>query len=286
MYIRQHLLHGQGVQFRPSPNRGGLFAGPYPDTIVIHYTAGASAESAIRTLSDPERSVSAHLVVARDGTVTQLVPFDQIAWHAGVSRWGQRQGLNQYSLGVEIDNAGQLQVRDGRCVSWFGQTYPAAEVVWGVHRNQTEPSPWHRYPAAQLRAVLQVCRLLVATYRIAHILGHEEIAPERKVDPGPAFPLDDLRARLLNGQFPQPDPVQARVRAVRAPVLARPAARAERVAGSVPRGTQLEVLAQQGSWCRVRLAAEGWMRARHLDDGAAGAREEAARKPAGAPASP
>jgi len=109
-----------------------------------------------------------------------------------------------------------------------------------------------------LRAVLQVCRLLVATYRIAHILGHEEIAPERKVDPGPAFPLDDLRARLLNGQFPQPDPVQARVRAVRAPVLARPAARAERVAGSVPRGTQLEVLAQQGSWCRVRLAAEGW----------------------------
>ena len=201
MKIRNHRLEGEGegVEYRESPNQGEPYAEGALDTIIVHYTAGANAESAIRTLSDTERRVSAHLVVGRDGAVTQLVPFDTVAWHAGQSRWGEREGFNQYSIGIEIDNAGQLEEQDGKLVSWFGREYPEEEVVWGVHRNQMQPTPWHRFTEVQVRVVEEICRLLVAEYEIRHILGHEEIAPQRKIDPGPAFPLDELRARLLNG---------------------------------------------------------------------------------------
>ena len=194
------------VNYIESPNQGGPFAPGLPDTIVIHYTAGANAESAIHTLCDRERKVSAHLVVGRDGVVTQLLPFNIVGWHAGRSQWGERTSLNQYSIGIEIDNAGQLLERDGGYESWFGQMYPAAEVVRGAHRNQSLPGAhpqirqpvcfWHRYPQVQLEVVEAICAALIAAYGIRHILGHEEIAPDRKVDPGPAFPLDEMRDRL------------------------------------------------------------------------------------------
>ena len=66
----------------------------------------------------------------------------------------------------------------------------------GVHRNQPEASYWHRYTSEQLAVVEAICAALIQRYGIQHILGHEEIAPSRKVDPGPAFPLDAMRARL------------------------------------------------------------------------------------------
>ena len=139
--------------------------------------------------------------------MTQLLPFHIVGWHAGRSQWGERTSLNQYSIGIEIDNAGQLSERDGRYESWFGQTYPASEVVRGTHRNQSLPGAhpqirqpvcfWHRYAEVQFEVVETICAALIAAYGIYHILGHEEIAPNRKVDPGPAFPLDEMRARLL-----------------------------------------------------------------------------------------
>ena len=195
--IRNHRLAGDGIHHVESPNQGGPFAAGRPDTLVIHYTAGSTARSAIDTLCDRSRRVSAHLVVGRDGSVTQLVPFDTVAWHAGQSEWKGRTGLNHYSIGIEIDNAGQLEVRNGQCVSWFGQVYPPEEVVWGVHGNQQESTPWHRFPYEQVRVVEELCLLLIGEYGIGEIVGHDEIAPQRKIDPGPAFPLDELRQRLL-----------------------------------------------------------------------------------------
>jgi N-acetylmuramoyl-L-alanine amidase len=261
MEIRDHRLEDERIQYRESPNRGGPFAAGCLDTIVVHYTAGANAESAIHTLSDPEREVSAHLVVARDGSVVQLVPFDRVAWHAGRSRWGGRESFNQYSIGIEIDNAGQLEYRDGRYVSWFGREYPESEVVWGVHRNQTQATPWHRYPRAQLRVVERLCQVLIAEYGIRHILGHEEIAPDRKVDPGPAFPLDALRGRLLYG----PAFALAAVRAGRADLFAAPGGGTERMAGLLGPGTEVRILEEKEGWCRVAVELEGWISARHLD---------------------
>jgi galactonate dehydratase len=206
LQIRDHRLSGDRVQHLESPNRGGVFGPTDLDTIIIHYTAGANAQSAIDTLCDTERQVSAHLVVGADGAVSQLLPFNTVGWHAGKSTWQGRTSLNNYSVGIEVDNPGRLQKRNGRYISWFGTDYPEEDVLEAVHRNESELSYWHRFPATQLVVVEKLCLLLVGHYGIKHILGHEEIAPERKDDPGPAFPLDDLRHRLL----PQPSAVPRR----------------------------------------------------------------------------
>lgn len=197
MRIRDHRLSANGVQHVDSPNRGPHFGPGDLDTIIIHYTAGANAQSAIDTLCDTERKVSAHLVVARDGTVTQLLPFDTVGWHAGKSTWQGRGGLNDYSIGIEVDNPGRLQRREGSYLSWFDKAYAEEDVVEAVHRNESASAYWHSFPEAQVAVVEQLCALLVRHYGISQILGHEEIAPDRKDDPGPAFPLDDLRDRLL-----------------------------------------------------------------------------------------
>lgn len=198
MNIHQHRLHGDRVYFEESPNRGDTYQPGYPDMIVLHYTASVSVRSAIETLSNPQREVSAHLVIARDGAVTQLVPFDTIAWHAGKSWWKGRMALNRYSIGIEIDNAGRLEAQGGEYVSWFEQRYPEEQVVRAVHPNQNIAAYWHAYPDEQLQIVEQVCALLLGEYEIAEIVGHDEIAPDRKEDPGPAFPLQAMRLRLLS----------------------------------------------------------------------------------------
>ena len=196
MEIVEHRLRDPGVDYVESPNQGGPFAPGQPDTIIIHYTDGGSAAGAVETLCDVERKVSAHLVVGRQGSVTQLLPFDTIGWHAGRSRWKGREAFNQYSLGIEIDNAGQLRQQGDQYIAWFGRAYPEAEVVQAQHPNQSEPAYWHRFPQAQLQLVEDLCRLLMSAYGIRFILGHDEIAPDRKIDPGPAFPLEEMRRRL------------------------------------------------------------------------------------------
>ena len=186
MEIRDHKL--VKVPFVESPNHGDTFSSGQPDTIIIHYTAGSSGKSSIRTLCDPNSKASAHVVVDKDGTITQLVPFNTIAWHAGRSSYNGRTGFNKYSIGIEIDNAGPLTKTGTGYTSWFGRRYPESDVIEAVHRNGTKPGFWHRYEEEQISAVQTLCEALVDTYQITSILGHEEIAPARKQDPGPAFP--------------------------------------------------------------------------------------------------
>ena len=261
MQIADHCL--EGADYIESPNQGGPYAAGALDTIIIHYTAGANAESAIQTLCDVDRKVSAHLVVARNGAVTQLLPFNIVGWHAGQSRWGERTGFNQYSIGIEIDNAGELEERDGRFESWFGRAYPQEEVVRAVHRHQTTESCWHRFTPEQLRVVEGICVALIGEYGIKHILGHDEIAPVRKVDPGPAFPLDQMRTRLLENLTD--GPALAQVKATRLNIRAAPNGQAERVAGHLVQGTEVEVLEEKAGWCRVKVELEGWVAKRYLD---------------------
>ena len=137
-------------------------------------------------------------MVDYNGSVTQLVPFDKIAWHAGKSSHQGRSGLNNYSIGIEIVNAGKLLKSGNAYVSWFGRKYAAEDVVYAIHRNGTSPAYWHAYTEKQISEVEEICNLLVNEYDIQYLLGHEEISPGRKIDPGPAFPLDKMRNRILN----------------------------------------------------------------------------------------
>ena len=96
--IKNHRLVGDRVTFRATPNHGAELKARY---LVFHYTAGRSAESSIESLCTrkPQGNASAHLVLARDGRIVQLLPFNVIAWHAGVSQWNGLVGLNQASIG-------------------------------------------------------------------------------------------------------------------------------------------------------------------------------------------
>ena len=116
--IKHRLLNdnGSACRYQPSPNIGGVLAAQY---LVMHFTAGRDAASSIASLCNKASKASAHVVIGRDGGVTQLVPFNRVAWHAGVSRWQGLEGMNHYALGIELDNAGRLDRVGSRWQAWF-----------------------------------------------------------------------------------------------------------------------------------------------------------------------
>jgi N-acetylmuramoyl-L-alanine amidase len=193
----EHLLTGKRIIQRLSPNVGEKFCVDLPDTVILHYTASGDSEGAITHLCDPATEVSAHLVVSRSGEVTQLVPFNVIAWHAGESIWKERKSLNQYSIGIEIENAGYLEKKTDWYESWFGGRYSESEVYVVDEEKDESKKYWHRYTAIQIQVVTGLCSLLRDTYQIKEILGHSDVSPGRKVDPGPAFPIQSLVQSVL-----------------------------------------------------------------------------------------
>lgn len=155
-----------------------------PEMIILHYTAGRDAMSSAKFLVRPEVKASTHLVIGRDGQVIQLVPFNIEAWHAGKSSYKGRSELNHYSIGIELDNLGQLQQEGGRFVAECGKEVPVKEVY--SEDSGEMPTYWHDYTDEQMRVLNEVCGLLVDTYPIGDIVGHSDVTP-RKVDPGPAL---------------------------------------------------------------------------------------------------
>ncbi|MGJ3231365.1 MAG: N-acetylmuramoyl-L-alanine amidase [Oceanicaulis sp.] len=142
---------------RPSPNFNDR---KLPvSMLVLHYTGMDDAGSAIERLCDPEAGVSSHYVVAEDGTVTRLVDEDKRAWHAGAGEWRGIDDVNSASVGIEIVNGGHC----------YG--LPA-------------------YPDIQIEAVTRLSQAVLARHGIkpAGVLGHSDLAPERKLDPGERFP--------------------------------------------------------------------------------------------------
>jgi len=154
---------------RPSPNFNER-QGHQIQFLVLHYTAMETAEAAIQRLCDPASQVSAHYVVDVDGTVFRLVNEDKRAWHAGISYWDTHTNLNSTSVGIEIAN------------------------------NGIDP-----YPEAQMAAVIDLSREIVNRYgiRAFYVVGHSDIAPDRKQDPGHLFNWERLAGRSL-GVWPVP----------------------------------------------------------------------------------
>ena len=141
---------------RPSPNfdaRAGAV-----DFLVLHYTGMQSCEAAVARLCDPVAKVSSHYVVDEDGTTYALVGEEKRAWHAGVSYWRGVRGLNDRSIGIEIVNPGHE----------FG---------------------YRAFAEAQMAAVLELSRGIIARHGIEarNVVGHSDIAPDRKQDPGELF---------------------------------------------------------------------------------------------------
>ena len=146
---------GQGALWQPSPN----FDQRRPNFVILHQTTNGNVAKALATLTDPQRKVSAHYLIGRDGALMQLVDESARAWHAGDSWWGGMSDLNSASIGIELDNTGD------------------------------EP-----FAEAQVAALLVLLDELRARYRIpaANYLAHGDVAPTRKVDPSRLFPWQRL----------------------------------------------------------------------------------------------
>lgn len=184
--IVNHRLVGDGViQMKCTKNTRGV-AGP--DMIILHYTAGSSVMSSSRYLARPDVAASAHIVIGRAGEVVQLVPFNIEAWHAGKSRYKGRSELNHYSIGIELDNLGQLRQEGGKFVAECGVVVPFEEVY--VDESRQGKTYWHKYTKVQEKVLADVCGLLIDYYSIQDVVGHSDVT-DRKVDPGPALQLPD-----------------------------------------------------------------------------------------------
>jgi len=172
-----------GARFVPSPNFDERPAGQPVDLLVIHNISlppnefgGPYIEQLFTNCLDPEAHpyfrdichlrVASHLLIRRTGEITQFVPFHQRAWHAGESCFGDRQGCNDFAIGVELEGADDIPYED-----------------------------------VQYAKLLEISQILLQTYtdiKPENIVGHSDIAPGRKTDPGPAFDWNRYRTGLAN----------------------------------------------------------------------------------------
>lgn len=269
LQIKNHILEGTKVKkMVPSPNHGEEFEKGALDTIVMHYTAGPYSV-ALKTLTNPKIRASAHVIIERDGSITQLVPFNLQAWHAGVSEYQGRTGFNKFSIGIELENAGFLTKSGNVFRSWYGDVFNPSEVIEAIHRNETQPRYWHVYTAEQINSAFELAELLIETYGIKYILGHEEIAPKRKFDPGPAFPLDRFRDRLLGSKRdatgPLTTPEKGRVIVNSLNIRAVPSTNGALVANPLPKGTKVTILEEQNGWYKVSVEVVGWVYGKYIE---------------------
>jgi len=134
--------------------------------VVIHYTEMKPLETALARMCDPAASVSAHYCISEEGEVIRLVPEDRRAWHAGASYWRGIPDVNSASIGIELDHPGHAPENGG----------------------------YRGFAEAQIDALIPLLARIVKQYDIprANVVGHSDVAPMRKVDPGELFPWDRL----------------------------------------------------------------------------------------------
>ncbi len=163
--------------FVASPNFGERRGARQPNALIVHYTGMPTAEAALALLTNPASEVSAHYFVFEDGRIVQLVRERARAWHAGKAHWKGENDLNSASIGIEIANAG--------------------------HDGGAPP-----FPDPQIAATISLARDILSRWTIVpqRVLAHSDIAPNRKRDPGEAFPWARLHEGGV-GHWIEPAPV-------------------------------------------------------------------------------
>jgi N-acetylmuramoyl-L-alanine amidase len=153
------------AQWRPSPNQGPRRGNARPRLIVLHYTAMENAGAALDRLCDPRSEVSAHYLIGASGQLWQLVAEDRRAWHAGAGSWGGADDVNSRSIGVELANTGT-----------------------------------HPFPEPQMIALEALLGGIMDRWKIRPegVIGHADMAPTRKADPGPRFDWQRLARQGLS----------------------------------------------------------------------------------------
>ncbi len=163
----------QAIIEQPSPNHGPRPAGAMIDMLVLHYTGMVDAAAALQRLTDPGSEVSAHYMIDEDGAILRLVDVTRRAWHAGVAKWRGNTDINSRSIGIELVNPGHE----------FG---------------------YRPFPEVQMTALITLANEIVTRHGIParNIVGHADVAPIRKCDPGEFFDWQRLAAVGL-GLWPE-----------------------------------------------------------------------------------
>ena len=167
-------MSAKAILERPSPNWDARVRGGPIDILLLHYTGMRSAGAALERLSDPAARVSCHYLLDEDGTCYRLVAEERRAWHAGESFWADARDVNSRSIGIELVNPGHE----------FG---------------------YRDFPEAQIAALEVLAKDILARHPIprTRVLGHSDVAPLRKQDPGERFPWARLARRGI-GIWPKP----------------------------------------------------------------------------------
>ena len=134
--------------------------------LIIHYTGMQSARVSMKRLKNPNSKVSCHYLIDRNGQIYKMIDDANIAWHAGKSKWKNIKNLNKYSIGIEIQNKGHF-------------------------------INYQNFPKKQISSSIVLIKSLLKKYKIKknNVLGHSDIAPLRKKDPGEKFPWNFLSSK-------------------------------------------------------------------------------------------
>ena len=284
MKIKNHLLYhdnNERVEWQETPNKNGHLKEQKPRYIIMHYTGGSNIQSAINTFKNRQAQASAHLIIGQDGRIVQMGRFHERCWHAGVSEWQGLRGLNSYSVGIELVNWGWLSGSAGNWRSWAGTRVADENVVEMAHKNEGIRRGWESFAEAQMEKTVEVVRAILSTYHLktCDVLGHDDISPARKQDPGPAFAFERFRS-LLEGRQETGDTDLENVIVLSEPRFRITAASGlnlrqgpsinDAVIKTLPLGTQVIKLETLGHWWLVselvnnQANTTGWVYSRWL----------------------
>ena len=142
--------------------------------LIIHYSGMQSGRASMDRLKNPKSKVSCHYFIERNGNIFKMVEDDKIAWHAGKSKWKDLKNLNKHSIGIEIQNKGHF-------------------------------INYQSFTKKQIFSLIKLIKLLMKKYKInkKNILGHSDIAPLRKLDPGEKFPWNFLSKKGVAIWYPK-----------------------------------------------------------------------------------
>lgn len=247
-----------------------------PRFVVIHFTTGTNMMSTVHTFLNPENGVSTHLLVGRSGQVIQFVPFDKIAFHCGLSTWEGERFLNRFSIGIEVDNAGYLR-KSARGYTSRGKLIPEDQYEFRRHWKEQGVRAWQTFTDEQIKVVEKIVQALKNKYpTIEEIVGHDMVNLINRLDPGPLYPLGELREAILG------DP-QQEIKAYRTtelcPIYVNIGYEPPKVLphpdfGELPKNSNVRVKEVYDHWSKVRVKQskknslrekEGWVLSQSIE---------------------
>ncbi len=264
-----------GIPFHAARHRGGIIT---PTIVILHDTAGRlDPGNSARYLRDNDAKVSVHFVIERDGSIEQQVETNRRANHAGASSFHGRSGCNDFSIGIEIVNPGQMGAVPGlpdHGRAWWGEVISGAVAA---STPQHGSGLWLPYTQHQLTAVTLLLEVLFRDIpTLTDITTHWYVSPGRKVDTNPLFPLEQIRAKVLGhddpadiaagaGSEPSPTATMLRIKTAGSNLnMRRWPSFNPNVIGSIPNGTRVPAirsgLFDGRAWTLVLFdGREGWI---------------------------